>query len=74
MPLSAAAGASDGAKTGTSGEEGLEGDSGPTSAQQLCDVGTFAQVHTIVPIDPKRAQLLLLGHRRIRHTKQVNSV
>lgn len=42
-----------------------------TSDQQLCEVGTFAQVHTIVPIDPKRAQLLLLGHRRLKRTKQV---
>ena len=43
-----------------------------TSDQQLCEVGTFAQVHTIVPIDPKRAQLLLLGHRRLKRTKQVS--
>ena len=42
------------------------------SDQQLCEVGTFAQVHTIVPIDPKRAQLLLLGHRRLKRTKQVS--
>lgn len=33
----------------------------------LYQIGTFAQVHTIVPHD-KGAQLLLLGHRRLRRT------
>lgn len=61
----------EGAKASSGAEEALEGGTGPSSEHQLCEVGTFAQVHTIVPIDPKRAQLLLLGHRRIRRTKQV---
>lgn len=37
------------------------------SAQALHAVGTFAQVHTIAPHEAG-AQLLLLGHRRIRWT------
>ena len=44
---------------------------GLTSEDQLYEVGTFAQVHNIVAIDPKRAQLLLLGHRRLKRIKQV---
>ncbi|KAL4437435.1 hypothetical protein ABPG75_004574 [Micractinium tetrahymenae] len=36
----------------------------------LHSVGTFAQVHTIVPTD-QGAQLLLLGHRRIERTALV---
>jgi len=39
----------------------------PLSADDVYDVGTFAQVHTIVPHE-KGAQLLLLGHRRLRAT------
>ncbi len=70
---SEAAGSSPGADTaaGASGQKSDSEFGGLTSDQQLCEVGTFAQVHTIVPIDPKRAQLLLLGHRRLKRTKQV---
>ncbi len=70
---SEAAGSSPGADTaaGPSGQNSDSDFGGLTSDQQLCEVGTFAQVHTIVPIDPKRAQLLLLGHRRLKRTKQV---
>ena len=70
---SEAAGSSPGADTaaGPSGQNSDSDFGGLTSNQQLCEVGTFAQVHTIVPIDPKRAQLLLLGHRRLKRTKQV---
>lgn len=39
----------------------------PLAWDDLHDVGTFAQVHTIVPHE-KGAQLLLLGHRRLRAT------
>ncbi|KAG1661222.1 hypothetical protein FOA52_008267 [Chlamydomonas sp. UWO 241] len=36
-------------------------------ASRLYETGTFAQVHTILPGDtPDSAQLLLLGHRRIK--------
>jgi Lon-like ATP-dependent protease len=56
-------------------DEGGDGESGggkkeevlPLSADDVYDVGTFAQVHTIVPHE-KGAQLLLLGHRRLRAT------
>ncbi len=70
---SEAAGSSPGADTaaGPSGQNSDSDFGGLTCDQQLCEVGTFAQVHTIVPIDPKRAQLLLLGHRRLKRTKQV---
>ena len=62
----------EGSTSSNSGKGSAESDfGGPTSEQQLCEVGTFAQVHTIVPIDPRRAQLLLLGHRRLKRTKQV---
>ena len=37
------------------------------TADSLHSIGTFAQVHTIVPHE-KGAQLLLLGHRRLRST------
>lgn len=56
-----------------SGEDGnLSGDGAgqaeePLTADALHAVGTFAQVHTIVPHE-KGAQLLLLGHRRLRAT------
>lgn len=72
---SEAASSSPGADTaaGPSGQNSDSDFGGLTSDQQLCEVGTFAQVHTIVPIDPKRAQLLLLGHRRLKCTKQVIS-
>lgn len=62
----------EGTTSSPSGKGSAESDfGGLTSDQQLCEVGTFAQVHTIVPIDPRRAQLLLLGHRRLKRTKQV---
>ena len=62
----------EGSESSASGKSTAEPDfGGLTSDQQLCEVGTFAQVHTIVPIDPRRAQLLLLGHRRLKRTKQV---
>lgn len=62
----------EGTTSSPSGKGSAESDfGGLTSDQQLCQVGTFAQVHTIVPIDPRRAQLLLLGHRRLKRTKQV---
>lgn len=49
------------------GEGGKKEDVPPVSADDLHDIGTFAQVHTIVPHE-KGAQLLLLGHRRLRAT------
>lgn len=48
------------------GESGAVAD-GLIDPDTLHHVGTFAQVHTIVPHD-KGAQLLLLGHRRLRRT------
>ena len=43
-------------------------------ASHLFEVGTFAQVHTIIAGDsPDSAQLLLLGHRRIRRTSTLSS-
>ncbi|KAI3429896.1 hypothetical protein D9Q98_010207 [Chlorella vulgaris] len=49
---------------------GAEAD-GEDPSQLLHSVGTFAQVHTIVPHD-QGAQLLLLGHRRIEQTGLVD--
>eukprot|EP00889_Picochlorum_renovo_P004149 jgi/Picre1/31179/NNA_006533.t1 len=43
------------------------GDQQPLDPDSLYDVGTFAQVHTVVPHE-EGAQLLLLGHRRLRKT------
>eukprot|EP00890_Picochlorum_soloecismus_P006709 jgi/Picsp_1/863/NSC_04351-R1_protein len=40
-------------------------------AEKMYDVGTFAQVHTVVPHE-QGAQLLLLGHRRLRKTGVVS--
>lgn len=40
---------------------------GSTIIDTLYDVGTFAQVHTVVPHE-EGAQLLLLGHRRLKKT------
>jgi Lon-like ATP-dependent protease len=54
-------GGSDGAEGGKKEDEPL------LSADDLHEIGTFAQVHTIVPHE-KGAQLLLLGHRRLRAT------
>lgn len=54
-------------------EEGAEimGDfserDGSKIIDRLYDVGTFAQVHTVVPHE-EGAQLLLLGHRRLKKT------
>jgi Lon-like ATP-dependent protease len=49
-------------------EDGGGGGGGdPLTADSLHGVGTFAQVHTIVPHE-HGAQLLLLGHRRLRRT------
>ena len=39
--------------------------------EKMHDVGTFAQVHTVVPHE-QGAQLLLLGHRRLRKTGVVS--
>lgn len=49
------------------GSEGKKEEEPPLSADDLHSIGTFAQVHTIVPHE-KGAQLLLLGHRRLRAT------
>ena len=38
-----------------------------SDVSSLYEIGTFAQVHTVVPHD-QGAQLLLLGHRRLRRT------
>ncbi|KAI8110459.1 hypothetical protein M9435_002133 [Picochlorum sp. BPE23] len=43
------------------------GDQQPLDPDSLYNVGTFAQVHTVVPHE-EGAQLLLLGHRRLRKT------
>lgn len=45
----------------------IEKSSEPVTPDSLHDIGTFAQVHTIVPHD-SGAQLLLLGHRRLRQS------
>lgn len=43
-------------------------------ASHIYEIGTFAQVHTIIAGDsPDSAQLLLLGHRRIRRTSTLSS-
>ncbi|PSC68558.1 Lon protease mitochondrial [Micractinium conductrix] len=52
-------------REGKSAEAGEAGAEDPS--QLLHSVGTFAQVHTIVPTE-QGAQLLLLGHRRIEQT------
>ncbi len=50
-------------------------DSAPVdAAAHLYEIGTFAQVHTILSGDtPDSAQLLLLGHRRIRRKSVISS-
>eukprot|EP00878_Enallax_costatus_P038130 GHUV01043289.1.p1 GENE.GHUV01043289.1~~GHUV01043289.1.p1 ORF type:complete len:305 (+),score=59.91 GHUV01043289.1:230-1144(+) len=59
----AAATASDGDSSGSGSGSGA----GSSSGNHLYDVGTFAQVHTILAGDTAdSAQLLLLGHRRIK--------
>lgn len=40
----------------------------------LTEVGSFAQVHTIVETDTGTTQLLLVGHRRLRRLKMVFSL
>jgi Lon-like ATP-dependent protease len=57
-----------GGDDGSDGAEGgKKGEDTPLTADDLHEIGTFAQVHTIVPHE-KGAQLLLLGHRRLRAT------
>ena len=46
---------------------GLQQDEDTMDPDSFHDVGTFAQVHTVVPHE-EGAQLLLLGHRRLRKT------
>lgn len=48
-------------------EEGHRGAASDRDVSSLHEIGTFAQVHTVVPHD-QGAQLLLLGHRRLRRT------
>ncbi|GIL92222.1 hypothetical protein Vretimale_18475 [Volvox reticuliferus] len=44
------------------------------AASHLYDIGTFAQVHTVLAGDAgDSAQLLLLGHRRVRKTGVISS-
>lgn len=46
-----------------------------SAADSLYEVGTFAQVHTMMSGDsPDSAQLLLLGHRRIKREATVSAV
>eukprot|EP00854_Cymbomonas_tetramitiformis_P002645 gene2645-3411_t len=40
----------------------------PYTAECLHDVGCFAQVHTVTPVQGGGAQVYLLGHRRLRKT------
>ena len=47
--------------------EEFSGQDGSKIIDMLYDVGTFAQVHTVVPHE-EGAQLLLLGHRRLKKT------
>jgi len=65
------------AKQGNGGSGGKEaaggGDGGGDPASHLYEVGTFAQVHTILAGDTAdSAQLLLLGHRRIRRQATIS--
>ena len=48
-------------------EEGHRGAAIDGDVSSLHEIGTFAQVHTVVPHD-QGAQLLLLGHRRLKRT------
>ena len=61
-------------KGGEFGFDGVMGEDvdGVMEEDESYDVGTFAQVHTVVPHD-QGAQLLLLGHRRIRRTGVVGT-
>jgi len=48
---------------------------GEDAAAHLYEVGTFAQVHTILSGDTTdSAQLLLLGHRRLKRETTVSHV
>lgn len=58
---------------GSSSSASSSADSGsaqPTSADALHEIGTFAQVHTIVPGE-SGAMMLLVGHRRLRRMRTV---
>lgn len=44
----------------------------PYTAECLHDVGCFAQVHTVTPVQGGGAQVYLLGHRRLRKTGVVS--
>lgn len=48
-------------------EESMSSSYSTEDADSLHEIGTFAQVHTIVPHE-RGAQLLLLGHRRLQRT------
>lgn len=41
---------------------------------ELQSVGTFCQVHHISEMESGNAQMLLLGHRRLKHLHKVSSV
>jgi hypothetical protein len=75
-PSTAEAGAAEGAAAGAgAGEGGAAGSGeGGDAAGHLYEVGTFAQVHTILSGDTTdSAQLLLLGHRRLRREATVRA-
>jgi hypothetical protein len=56
---------------GAAGSSSSEG--GSSEADQLFEVGTFAQVHTMMSGEsPDSAQLLLLGHRRLKREDTVS--
>jgi hypothetical protein len=58
-----------GADSSSSSSEG-----GASGADNLYEVGTFAQVHTMMSGDsPDSAQLLLLGHRRLKRGATVSA-
>jgi hypothetical protein len=64
---SAAVDKAKGAAGSSSSSEG-----GTSAADELYEVGTFAQVHTMMSGDsPDSAQLLLLGHRRLKREATV---
>ncbi|KAJ9508111.1 hypothetical protein QJQ45_021406, partial [Haematococcus lacustris] len=59
-------------KTGAGGVAGAAGDA--DAANHLYEMGTFAQVHTLLTGDTSdSAQLLLLGHRRIRRKAVISA-
>ena len=62
----------EGAAGGSGGGDAGGGDAAGDAAAHLYEVGTFAQVHTVVPGDAAdSAHLLLLGHRRLRREATV---